>query len=251
MRRHKLVLAFSVAALPLPSTAQAATFLITYTGTISGGYDETGVFGTARTDLTGQSYVAVYTLTSPTPGATVENDGTRGLIVGGSQTGSQSPLLGRLTIAGTTVQAGSSSGGALQLDGFPNGTGYDHVFHDVRDYSDDGILTTENLFHNNIASFVNNVVSSSDFTGSLDYRVQAGDLNFGYAEILSFTSGTDRRFGQNRVRYAYASLVPDSVAIVPMVAGAVPEPATWAVLIIGFGAVGGSMRMRRAKLVYA
>ena len=37
-------------------------------------------------------------------------------------------------------------------------------------------------------------------------------------------------------------------------AGAVPEPATWAMMIIGFGGVGGAMRRRskvRAKISFA
>jgi len=33
--------------------------------------------------------------------------------------------------------------------------------------------------------------------------------------------------------------------------GAVPEPATWAMMIMGFGAVGGMMRVRRRKVRYA
>ena len=33
--------------------------------------------------------------------------------------------------------------------------------------------------------------------------------------------------------------------------GAVPEQATWAMMILGFGAVGGAMRRRRLKVSYA
>ena len=38
-------------------------------------------------------------------------------------------------------------------------------------------------------------------------------------------------------------------AVVPSDLGAVPEPATWAMMIIGFGAMGYSMRRRRKTLV--
>ena len=31
-------------------------------------------------------------------------------------------------------------------------------------------------------------------------------------------------------------------------AGAVPEPATWAFMIFGFGAIGGAMRRRKAQV---
>jgi len=35
------------------------------------------------------------------------------------------------------------------------------------------------------------------------------------------------------------------------VTGAVPEPATWAMMIAGFGLVGGAMRRRSTKVAYA
>ena len=34
------------------------------------------------------------------------------------------------------------------------------------------------------------------------------------------------------------------------IAGAVPEPATWAMMIMGFGLIGGAMRQRKAKVSY-
>ena len=36
-------------------------------------------------------------------------------------------------------------------------------------------------------------------------------------------------------------------AVTPTPHGAVPEPATWAMLLVGFGAVGGTLRTRKAK----
>lgn len=44
--------------------------------------------------------------------------------------------------------------------------------------------------------------------------------------------------------------VGDTVAAAP-VAGAVPEPATWAMMIAGFGLVGGAMRRRSTKIAFA
>ena len=32
---------------------------------------------------------------------------------------------------------------------------------------------------------------------------------------------------------------------------AVPEPATWGLMILGFGAIGGAMRVQRRKVVFA
>ncbi len=67
--------------------------------------------------------------------------------------------------------------------------------------------------------------------------------------------------GQDRIRGVLFSLVGDEPAgfaidslrfgaagqvVVP---GAVPEPATWAMLLLGFGAIGGAMRARRRQKV--
>jgi hypothetical protein len=44
----------------------------------------------------------------------------------------------------------------------------------------------------------------------------------------------------------------DNIAFdVRQIAGAVPEPSTWALLILGFGLLGGAMRRRRAQIAFA
>jgi len=43
----------------------------------------------------------------------------------------------------------------------------------------------------------------------------------------------------------------DGLLTISAVSGAVPEPATWAMLLAGFGAVGGSMRRRRMTMRFA
>jgi hypothetical protein len=52
------------------------------------------------------------------------------------------------------------------------------------------------------------------------------------ATVLTFASGEQNAFGP----------ALDNVAI----SAAVPEPATWAMLIAGFAGIGGSMRRRRS-----
>ncbi len=41
------------------------------------------------------------------------------------------------------------------------------------------------------------------------------------------------------------------LTVTDVTAGAVPEPATWAMLIAGFGVIGGAMRRRRAPTLRA
>jgi hypothetical protein len=45
-----------------------------------------------------------------------------------------------------------------------------------------------------------------------------------------------------------AATIPTPTPVVPPVATAVPEPATWAMMIVGFGFVGGTIRRRPSQI---
>lgn len=65
---------------------------------------------------------------------------------------------------------------------------------------------------------------------------------------LSATGPLSLEFEQNP---AQGWVFVSEVSFEGTIAGAVPEPATWAMMIAGFGVVGGSLRRRRAKLALA
>jgi hypothetical protein len=66
---------------------------------------------------------------------------------------------------------------------------------------------------------------------------------------LSFTSRGDqaliRLSGIDDPSGSYVAV--DNIRVAPLGASAVPEPASWAMMIAGFSAVGGAMRCRRRK----
>jgi hypothetical protein len=66
---------------------------------------------------------------------------------------------------------------------------------------------------------------------------------FGVTSDTAFTSFTITGAGTN----AFASTVFDNIRFGSAATPAVPEPATWAMMIGGFGMVGGAMRYRRRK----
>jgi PEP-CTERM motif len=89
-------------------------------------------------------------------------------------------------------------------------------------------------------------VASSTFTG-----IQVGPPANGAQGLpatnrrVTFTkSATDAMIGGIRLNSTQNSFEIDNVAL-----GAVPEPATWAMMILGFGAIGGAMRARRRTRV--
>lgn len=61
-----------------------------------------------------------------------------------------------------------------------------------------------------------------------------------------FNNGESYRFGQNGSFTGQAYSGVQTIASVARVVGSVPEPATWVMMLLGFGLIGGTMRHRRA-----
>jgi hypothetical protein len=71
------------------------------------------------------------------------------------------------------------------------------------------------------------------------------DLHYGYAEVA----------GNSLISFAYNDVAGGSIVSGETIAGAlpaaVPEPASWAMFIGGFGLVGGAVRRRKASVSFA
>jgi hypothetical protein len=81
---------------------------------------------------------------------------------------------------------------------------------------------------------------TSDF---LDFaNVQANDLALG---LTSITPGLSAGANQSLNSFRASSTGSFSSDPAPIAVGSVPEPATWGMLVLGFGLVGGHMRRRR------
>jgi hypothetical protein len=97
-------------------------------------------------------------------------------------------------------------------------------------------LSTTGLTASNFGLFNASNLNSIDFTNNPNFA--SGPITFGFAM---------RNGGDNTpiVQSASGILRADNFSI-NINAAAVPEPATWAMMIMGFGFVGGAMRSRRA-----
>jgi len=232
--------AVTAAAMMIAAPVQAATYIITYTGHVSSGYDRTGVFGTPDRDLSGSAYTSKYFLTFPTLGAYYSSAVPAVLTYGGSQVGLPSPLTGSLTINGVTKSiAGNYFSKTYQTNGLPNPQyGYDVLYSDVEDYFYNGNYIIQYMVYNEIYSLNNDIISNADFTKKFSYNFQPGDSSLGGFMFANWTNSP------NLINeYANGILNPDSYTISAV--GAVPEPATWALMIVGFGAIGSAMRRRQ------
>jgi hypothetical protein len=257
-RFGKMILRTGLAAMALgmAGSAQAAQFLITYKGIVSSGGDD-GVFGSVR-NLAGLAFTAVYTLNDPSPDALLHfNNGVTDFREGGPRFGGTSPMVSAsLTIDGTTRDMGAAwySQAAL-LNSNSVGDGALHSFDGITQpflsetrYSSLEILVGNVLFPlQSNAHFLN----SLSYADPVVYNVQDGVTARGGLFIRTVIGSrlTINAIGVLRV-------TSFSIGPAPSV-NAVPEPANWALMITGFGLVGGALRSgngrrrHRVRVTYA
>lgn len=223
-----LVVGFAASA-PL----SAAVVQVQYTGTVSSGFDQTGVFGSANSFLDGSAYTASYTFET-TNGIFISN-AAHNYAYGGTAYSVASPALSStITINGNTVSISGNYFG--QIFGQNSGT-FSQVYHHATDYVTSGSSYYLAQMYNSVFNYSNTLPYS--LTGPLSYSVTAGDTSYGYMSIENYSSSFD-----GYTEYAYVNLTPDHVTI----SAPIPEPETYAMLLAGLGLLGFAARRRKSKL---
>ena len=108
---------------------------------------------------------------------------------------------------------------------------------------------SHNLFSGTPSASANFTVGGVDLVGSISHSTGSNsDLDWiTYSgNFVASNTSTILTFN-NRVGGANEGVFLDAVSV----QGAVPEPATWALMILGFGAVGVAMRRRHRKTTVA
>lgn len=117
------------------------------------------------------------------------------------------------------------------------------------------------------SSFIGDQIRYDDVMGTFGGTPQTASISFGTFLISALDiSGTSLGFTQyagpalfslvdgspvfNTGTFDLSSITsgPATITISEAASGAVPEPATWAMMLIGFGAVGAAARYRRRKV---
>lgn len=237
MKHARLILVLAVAIFGMVQPATAAQSLATFYGKISSGFDRTGVFGASDTSLDGAYATFTFLFDDGTPGAYFSVSPTASQLSGGSLYGIPSPGSAVVTVNGVAVPiAGSYQSYAARHNG-----GYDEIDYFAQDYA--GTPSGEsNWVHGKISSSLNDFISTTDFNGILAYDVVPGtdflaDFQF-YNPGVGFV-GSVQAYGKMAVsRVTVQSLIP-----------AVPEPATWLMMIVGFALIGSALRAGRRKAI--
>jgi hypothetical protein len=201
--------------------ASAAILDVKYTGTVTYGYDQTGVFGTVETDgnaYVGDAFVANFVFNTNIYGSAVSGPLENNALGGSSVSGSGSPALSAsLTLNGQTASIGDP-GYYGYIAGYNDGFSQSEQQHAAGNFSYDSLSALIYAFDASIPNsittpFTYNVASDPDNAfGSMGFVLGTSDTT--YAQIL----GT-------------ANILTVSLATTPL-------PSTWTMLIAGFAGLG-------------
>ena len=225
----------ALAALSVAQPASAAIVQVSLTGTVSRGFDQSGMFGAPNTDLTG-SVFSLVELFDTTKGELILGPGGGSsqydIVSGGiHHNGLPSPGSATLTINGVSVFESANSVGLLASG--PSGQAF--------------AWTTERFIGDTV--FENDISVQMRTTGPLHFldgwhsdcpvtdNCYGGFIFSHYAYLTN--PGTPSS-------YYYVNDGSFDIDTFDVHVLSVPEPATWAMMILGFGLVGGALRRRHA-----
>jgi Protein of unknown function (DUF642)/PEP-CTERM motif len=233
MRTTTAIFAATISALAVVSAARAASAAELL---VNGGFEDIGA-GAVPESWGGLTYYPDGTHVAPTgillPGWTVES--------------------GSVDLAWTTSAWGPAASGtfSMDLDGWTPGT-ISQSFNDVAGQT----YTVSYDYSRNPANAAQDV-SALVSAGGQSMTVDAPDGEFGSEFNMTWQPGGFTFVGTGHDTITLASLDPQSSNAgvffdnVSVSGPGVPEPASWALMIGGFGMAGAMLRRRRASLVAA
>ena len=244
MRKLAIVwaLVVSIAPIALSNPANAVVVKATYTGYISNGTDPLNTFNTldGNGSLTGLSYTAAYYFDTELGERFTSTNSS--YLLGGPNAGNGFPspyVKATITINNTTFEFAPNIYGYVESTGNPS-PGASQLYHDAKRLDRRGD-SSEFL---DFAILINRTVAfgpvfPADLTGPVDHDIGGQEQTFGLLQIeyLNLLTGQYTHF-------ANASLVPTHVTIG---VAAVPEPSTWAMMILGFAGIGFVAYRRKSK----
>ena len=240
INRFFLPIAAAALSVMTPIAAQAAQFIITYSGTVNG-RDKTGAFGAPNTDFINSAFTAIYLLDTSTVGATTRTDNlTFSHIFGGTNSNTVSPVSASLTINGFTRAFNGLADGAAILVNNDTGTGADIIDLRVSDIGLSATSTTSNYMYHTVDDAAGTFLSSVIWGPAFTYAASQNDGTSAYFQFSTRNNAT----GLDE-EYANGLMNIESITVASV--GAIPEPATWLLMIVGFGMVGASIRSKRRQ----
>jgi len=203
-------------------TPASATLIdVIYKGTVTAGSspDQIGLFGPADADLTGDAFVATFVM--DTSKGTNYSTATENYITGGTTYGTTSPMISAtLEINGMSHTIDGSVNGTVQTFlGYPGIS--NQAYHGATATNNDPLWLDVANAH---GASVGNIPFTIDVP--LDFVFDSSDVGNGEALFHSGGLSTSLDLGPTELIYQYPPTDGGG--------GAVPEPSTWALMLLGF-----------------
>jgi hypothetical protein len=235
-----------------PPAAAAVTYA--YAGTVSGGLDDTGVFGVAGQTLQGLGLTFTASIVRrDAPGASHLSDATSTEIVG---YGESSPLHASFAINGRVFSFDTTSSSQYQIDD-PDGCGpgcefeqFAHIGGMSADVLDPATGVTHVFRYGFTLTGLDqdlNLLPSPDYHTLPSLQQGQGVYLYGIAVFEDYLLGPDGQ--RSAYNHGEAHFTPASMTVTntPDPVAGVPEPASWALIVLGFAATGAVLRTRRQR----
>jgi hypothetical protein len=238
---NRFIRLFMLATVSLvPAVADAATIVTaTWTGIVRDGFDSDGNFGSVNADLTGSAFSLVFRyVLDEMVDASFPFDGYSSLYYNGIDNRSPSSSVS-LTIKGATYRAYGTDSAAFSR-GISPASRFSPATTDI----------TYVINETDGDQFVAQFTSTNQIFGTLDLGEK-----FSYAITDADRASQRWSIASRATSEGLLSLDPYTLSqtIRDTSVAAVPEPATWAMMLVGFGAVGYASRRRNrvARVVAA
>ncbi len=202
------------------SAASASMIIATYKGTVNGGYDTTGVFGSIG-NLAGDPYTATY-IFDTSKGAVVNNLPGYEEVEGGSFYGVSSPISATFTLNDITIS----------LENSTQNLAFYKSAYDTLEYLTEG---------------------GYDFLYSNAFGVPVDNIYTPFSQIDTIVQGTLSINGRNpttgasEIVYADLSYGGAEQGSVEVSVASVPEPESWCLLVMGVGLTGALLRSGQTR----
>jgi len=226
--------AIAALALALSTAARAEIVQITYTGYVKADStpDSMGLFGAPGASLAGDTYTAVYTI-NDAQGMSATDGSTFSVVAGSGATPAVTEVL---TISGVSFDEmlGTASfgeqvrvyGHVFPIPVFGGLTGPIYGLYSIVNGAHD--LSSGNGIVSN-----NPITSSYDYHQPMTYITQSTDTSLGTFQDCSSSGPSCDGL----------ELYSATVQVIDVV----PEPAAWALMLAGFGAVGAALRAKSGR----